>query len=69
MAKIESLYDSRGGSPNDTFVVLKCREDGVPVDELAFPREGNKVKVRGVWVSTKEALKYATERLTGKRGI
>jgi hypothetical protein len=50
---------------NDTlsFNVIS-KEDGVPVDCLNIPHEGDKFLVRGYWKSHKEATEYAEQVLS-----
>jgi hypothetical protein len=64
MSKIVRFYDSRNAT-NDTLVVV-LEKDGQPVDQFSFYREGNRVKVRGQWKTTDDAIAYATGRMTGK---
>lgn len=62
--KIVSMHTTRH-HPNDTLVVV-LEEDGLPVDQISFPREGNTVKVQGQWVTHQQAVAHAKTKLTGE---
>jgi len=62
--KIVSMHTTRH-YPNDTLTVV-LEKDGLPVDQISFPRKGNAVKVQGQWVTHKQAVAHAKTKLTGE---
>ena len=59
--KIVSMHTTRH-VPNDTFVVV-LEQDGLPIDQMAFHRQGDVVQIHGRWVTHAEAVTYATTQM------
>ena len=62
--KIISMHTTRH-YPNDTLTVV-LEEEGLPIDQITFPRRGNVVKVQGQWMTHEQAVAHAKTKLTGE---
>lgn len=62
--EMKSWYESWTYANDHISFNVISKEDGVPVDCLNIPCQGDKFKVRGYWKSFEEAQEYAKQTLS-----